>query len=72
MITVELKDGDEVEVHLDAEGLSTLMAQLRFLETGKTDHVHLMTASWGGSELTEELQCADTSVIHHLKILRRD
>ena len=72
MFTVELKDNDEVEIYLDSEGLSTFLRQLQFLETGKTDHVHFMTASWGDGDLSEQSQGNGTTLIHHLKILRRD
>lgn len=43
---------EELEIHLDNEGLQSLLAQLKLLEKGRTDHVHLMSESWGEVILT--------------------
>ena len=75
MITVELKKPSgsrlpsEIEVHLDEEGLKFLLSQLKFLTDRRTDHVHLMSESWGGGELDERPPSADVIPIHHVKIL---
>lgn len=77
MISFELKKPeagktvDELEVFLDRAGLNSLLAQLQFLEGGRTEHVHLMTESWGGSELSDHPQRQENTVIHHVKILLR-
>lgn len=71
MFTVELKGNEEVEIYLDADALSSLSKRLRSLEKGKTDHIHLMSESWGLGDLTEERQGKETTLIHHLKILIR-
>jgi hypothetical protein len=48
MLSFELKrtstqdQPDELEVYCDREGLEALLAQLRLLKDGRTDHVHLM------------------------------
>jgi hypothetical protein len=42
MLSFELKTLDDC----DASGLKHLIAQLRFLADGKTDHVHFMAQSW--------------------------
>ena len=74
MLTVEIKDPDkvsdgssEIEIYCDQEGLEELKRQLGFLDKGKT-HVHLMTESWAGSELSEKKQGARNALVHHLKI----
>jgi hypothetical protein len=72
MLSVELKSQpDELEIVLDHEGLSTLLAQLEFLEDGRTDHVHLMSSSWGGVHLDDQPQNPENQTIHHVKILMR-
>lgn len=75
MITFELKkrndgaDPDEMEVFLDEEGLKSLLSQLRFLEDGRSDHVHLMSESWGGTHLEGKPQSVNGMVIQHVKFL---
>jgi hypothetical protein len=77
MISFELKKpnpgeaADELEVFLDHGGLESLLAQLRFLEEGRTEHVHLMAESWGGSHLSDQPQCQGNTTIRHVKILLR-
>ena len=77
MLTVEIKDSDkvsmgtsEVEIYCDRKGLIELIRQLGFLQKGES-HVHLMTESWGGNELTEETQGQDNVLVHHLRIVCR-
>ena len=80
-ITVEIKDGNElervkkegaeVEICVDEEGLDYLLSQLRFLKDNRTDHVHFMTSEWGGGELGEKVQNAESLLVHHLRILLR-
>ena len=43
---------EELDIFLDLEGLKSLMAQLELLKEGRTDHIHLMSQSWGGSHLS--------------------
>lgn len=79
MIAIQIKDPrpgeapDEVEIYLDSDGLDSLLAQLDFLKKGKTEHVHLMSESWGGSHLEDKPVGADTNTtaIQHLKVLLR-
>jgi Immunity protein 32 len=77
MFSVELmkpttnRVADVVEVYLDAEGLDSLLAQLRFLTEGRTDHVHFMSTSWGGTHLDDQPQNPNSTTIHHVKILLR-
>ena len=76
MLTVEIKDAAdieagkaEVEIYCDQEGLEELVRQLSFLQGGET-HVHLMSESWAGVELTEVQQGKSNVLIHALKIIR--
>lgn len=71
MISFEVTDSsqpDHLEVYLDKDGLVDLLAQLRFLDEGKTDHVHLMAESWGGSHLSEKPVRPDATPAKHVKI----
>jgi hypothetical protein len=53
LLTFEIVGDGELEIHGDAEGLRELIRSMtRVVETG--EHDHLMTPSWGGTELTEE------------------
>jgi hypothetical protein len=75
MISIEVKWPrsaglpDELEIHLDQEGLRSFLAQLELLKGGSTDHIHMMSESWGGAHLAEQPQSTDTVPIHHVKIL---
>ena len=75
LLTFELdRDGDQLFIHGDAQGLRDLVTSLQHLltkaEAGEPDHDHLFTEEWGGHELTSEPQLTDTAVhlIHHVKI----
>jgi hypothetical protein len=61
---------DELEIYCDASGLDSLLAQLQLLKSGKTDHVHLMTRSWGGTHLDELPQRATQIPLRHVIIYR--
>ncbi|RLB51146.1 MAG: methylhydantoinase [Deltaproteobacteria bacterium] len=74
LLTFELEpDGEELLIHGDAAGLRLLAAELeRLAQTaadGEADHAHLLTESWGGSELTEQRQGTNREIrlIHHVK-----
>lgn len=74
MISVEVKKfpvggvPDVVEIHLDRAGLEALLAQLAFIKSGNTEHVHLMSEAWGGTHLENEAATGDGSPVQHLKI----
>ncbi len=61
MITVEIgvQNGevrtDEIEIYFDKEGLDYLLHRLEHIHAGTTDHVHLMSESWGLDDLAESL-----------------
>jgi hypothetical protein len=75
MLTVELKmqiNGlpEEVAICCDQQGLELLVAKLQRL-SGKKDHMHLMTPSWAGNDLTEAKQGGDEyELIHHLRLVK--
>ncbi len=77
MISIEIKTPkpgatpDEIEINLDADGLRSLLSQLEFLKDGRTDHVHLMSESWGGAHLADQLRSDDGTAVRHVKILLR-
>lgn len=77
MISIEIKapkpgvTPDEVEISLDADGLRSLLAQLEFLKDGRTDHVNLMSESWGGTHLEDQPRTEAGIAVRHVKILLR-
>lgn len=74
VLSFELKESraagapDVLEVILDSDGLDSLLAQLRFLKDGRTDHVHLMSEAWGGTHLTDQPQMPTNTTIHSVTI----
>jgi len=77
MLTVEVKDASkiadglsEAEIYCDEVGIAELKKAIAFLDSGET-HVHFMTESWAGAELTEEAQGEGNTLLHHLKITMR-
>ena len=77
MISIEIKTPkpgatpDEIEINLDADGLRSLLSQLELLKDGRTDHVHLLSESWGGTHLEEQPRNDDGTAVRHVKILLR-
>ena len=69
MLTIERNDkAESVEIFCDDEGLDALLKQLHILKsTG--GHVHLMTPSWAGQDLTEKQQGDGTVLVNHLRIV---
>lgn len=75
LLTFELdRDGDQVFIHGDPEGLRFLSLMLdrliRAAESGEEEHEHLMTPDWGGQELSALPQGTDGAekLAHHVKI----
>lgn len=71
-LTVELQKGENPEIALcfDAEGLDVLIRKLEHLRS-KVDHLHLMTPSWAGQELTEDLAGGEQyQLINSLRLVR--
>jgi hypothetical protein len=68
LLTFELSvDGDQLEIHGDLAGLHDLSRILqRVIDTH--EHEHLMTPSWGGNELSEEVQGIGVRLINKVTI----
>jgi hypothetical protein len=71
VISFELSDADQLQIYLDLDGLADLAAQIKLLNDRKTDHVHLMSESWGGSHLEEKPLNEAAKPIRHVKIIMR-
>ena len=72
LLTFELDESGEcLEIHGNKEGLQELINTLKqALEAD--DHMHLMTPSWGGDNLTEIKQGNDNKLINHVKVFSWD
>ncbi len=74
MLTIEVgllengKFSEEVEIYFDAEGFDYLLARLAQIKERKTDHLNLMSESWGLGDLTEIKQRDSNMLAHHLRI----
>ena len=69
---VPLKESDisEPAICCDEAGLQLLLKRLQSLK-GKTDHLHLMTAGWGGAELTDKkLGGSEFVLVNHLRVVK--
>ncbi|MEK6553725.1 MAG: Imm32 family immunity protein [Bdellovibrionota bacterium] len=67
----ELNQGmAEIEIYCDSEGLDSLIKQLNFLKNNNESHVHLMTKSWAGTELSEKVQGKGNLLIHKMTIAK--
>lgn len=55
---------------MDEEGRNILISAINHLKLkdGSIDHDHLMTPSWAGTELTEDMQGNDNLLINKLNI----
>jgi len=73
LLTFELaKDGDELFIHVDAEGLRYLADELtrlaRDAEAGRKDHRHLMSDEWAGCELSSVPQDPECRFLNKVTI----
>ncbi len=76
MITIEIKDADEIsagrseiEIYCDSAGFRELQRQLDFFKRGET-HVHLATLSWAGNELAETVMREGNVLVHQVTIYK--
>ena len=69
-LTVEYNPIGIVELAMDTEGRERLIRSLQNLSLDKAlgAHDHLMTESWAGTELTEEVQNPENKLINQLNI----
>jgi len=76
IFTVEYNDIDNcVELHFNKNGAINMINILnQCISLSQNEHFHLFTPSWGGGELTEEMQNTDgmCKLINHLKIVYWD
>ena len=73
LLTFEFMAADEMLViNLNNEGICSLINELNILINSRReqDHIHLMTDSWGGKELSEIPQCPKSILINHVKIIK--
>ena len=73
LLTFELsKDGEELHIHGNAEGLRALMKVLDRLkaqaEAGTQAHDHLMTEAWAGTELSGRTQGSETRLVNKVDV----
>lgn len=60
---------ETLEIHGDRDGLLFLAAKLKSLaDRAAPDHEHLMSAEWGGPELSGELVNAEATKVPHVII----
>lgn len=69
LVSFELsKEKDKVEIHGSPQALRDFSSLiLKLAEDGMGD-AHLMTASWGGEELSEEKLGISNELLNHVKI----
>lgn len=70
MLTFEIdNNGKSIEVHGNEEGLRFLIVtKQKLVSMDKQDHLHLMTPSWGGNELTDDMQGKDNELVDMVKV----
>lgn len=67
LLTFEIVGDGEIEIHGDVDGLRGLNRSLiGVVDTG--EHDHLMTPSWGGTELSEESQKDGAKLVNKVTI----
>jgi hypothetical protein len=71
MLTVELNELEQrVEIYVDDEGAKVLGRALEAVLRTQ-GHDHLMTPSWSGTELSEQQQGKETTLMNHLLLVYR-
>ncbi len=70
-LTFELRERHNVlDIHCNDEGLENLIDALTLLVEGKHDHLHLMTPSWGGVDLSENKQSETSTLLNQVNIYK--
>ncbi len=58
-----------LHIHLNPEGAQEMIEIFqRLLRSGLNEHDHLMTPSWGGTELTEDKQDDATTLVNQVNV----
>jgi hypothetical protein len=70
LLTFEYNRNGVVEIFMDEDGREKFVKSLQRLSTtnAEIDHDHLMTPSWAGIELTEELQNPANDLINKVTV----
>ena len=70
LLTCEYNPNGVVEIFMDEEGRELLIRSLQNLSLDKPlgSHDHLMTESWAGTELTEDLQNPENTLVNKLDL----
>jgi len=68
MINIEYDSRGELNIFVDKEGAEKLKKYLTYLIEEKDTHFHLMTPSWGGSDLDEEKIVEDLELINQVRL----
>lgn len=72
LLTFELSsDGARLDVHMNREGAVDLVRYIEALLVRSADapvHDHLMTPSWAGKELSEEVQGPDSTLLNKVTL----
>ncbi len=72
LLTFEMnKEGDELTVHMNQQGLALLQLVLARLQNGSSPmprHTHLMTDDWGGDELSSQPQSTDSTLFNKVDL----
>ena len=70
MITVEYDNSCEMILVMDQEGIENFIQLLDNLRLHKDTHYHLMTPSFSGYELSENIWDSKHTLIHMLRLQR--
>ncbi len=70
LLSFEYNRNGVIEIFMDEDGREELVKSLQRLSTANAeiDHDHLMTPSWAGAELTEELQNPANELINKVTV----
>lgn len=68
MINIEFDKKGELKILIDADGANKLREYLTKLIEKKDTHYHLMTPSWGGNDLDEEIIDKNSELVNQVLI----
>jgi len=68
MINVQYDKNGEIIIQVNKDGALNLITYLSNLLESKDTHYHLMTPSWGGNELSEELILPNSLLVNQVRL----
>ncbi len=68
IINFEHRLDDELVIFMDNEGIDKMIDYLNILKIPNETHYHLMTDSWGGTELNEFQYLKDATLINQVRL----